>query len=97
MWALVAAGECHTSLIGFRPLPGPTATRARAHACCRGQAALSPTAAQTIFSAVPLLSALVAAVALGGEEARMGPLSWAGAAAIVGAGLWTAAYERAAS
>lgn len=51
----------------------------------QGQRHVAPAQAQVIFSSKPLWAAGLAWVLLGGEE--LGPLTWAGGAALAGAGL----------
>lgn len=62
---------------------GPGAVSAYLHV--KGQAMVSPTDAQIVFSTVPLWSALLAAVALPDEV--VGPLAWAGGFGMLLAGL----------
>lgn len=62
---------------------GPGALSAYLHV--KGQSMVGPTDAQIVFSTVPLWSALLAAWFLPGEQ--VGPLSWAGGALMVLAGL----------
>ena len=65
---------------------GPGALAAYLHV--KGQRSVSPTTAQVIFSSVPLWSVALAAAAL--HDERAGPLTWAGGAAVVAAGLVSA-------
>lgn len=58
----------------------------------RGQASVSPTSAQAIYATTPLWSAMLSAALL--REEVGGPLTWAGGAAVVAAGLLAAAAER---
>ena len=51
----------------------------------QGQKYVAPAQAQVIFSSKPLWAAGLAWVLLGGEE--LGPLTWAGGAAVAAAGL----------
>ena len=51
----------------------------------QGQRHVQPAEAQVIFSSKPLWAASLAWVLLGGEE--LGPLTWAGGAALAAAGL----------
>ena len=68
---------------------GPGALSAYLHV--KGQSLVSPTDAQVVFAAVPLWSALIAAVVLPGE--RLGPLAWVGGGGMLLAGL-VAALDR---
>jgi drug/metabolite transporter (DMT)-like permease len=54
----------------------------------KGQAVASAAEAQVLYSLTPVMSALLAAACLQGEE--MGPLAWLGGAVIVGASVGTA-------
>lgn len=54
----------------------------------QGQSLVSPTAAQIVFCSVPLWSAVLAAAALPGET--VGPVTLAGGAVVVAAGLMAA-------
>jgi drug/metabolite transporter (DMT)-like permease len=62
---------------------GPGALSAYLHV--KGQSLVGPTDAQVVFSAVPLWSAVIAAILLPGET--VGPLAWVGGGGLLLAGL----------
>lgn len=62
---------------------GPGALSAYLHV--KGQSLVGPTDAQVVFSAVPLWSAVIAAIVLPGET--VGPLAWLGGGGLLLAGL----------
>jgi drug/metabolite transporter (DMT)-like permease len=68
---------------------GPGALSAYLHV--KGQSLVGPTDAQVVFSAVPLWSAVIAAIVLPGET--VGPLAWVGGGGLLLAGL-VAALDR---